>query len=527
MFILTGHGLSSTEDFEEIEIRVKSLEEGRQAESVTSQAVIKGQFNRIEALLENLHLKAEQVSKSVYQMTAETIQPQLKGNSTSKSEFVAANSPSSQVSFFMTVGSDGIEKYYGSSSMLMLIRDAGIGLQDRLNNPECLAETDTIDEAFRFLLDVSKIMFYSATQILDTQLNQGNEAITLPPESLVNALIQPFLQDFNSIYPMFDPQQLSDQAKKIYTSADIHNITLHSLWLNTLVSHTLSARCRSKVQDSNDRVMDTELLRPFMDNIRCAVSGLGRFFQPGIINVQTLVSLVRQAITRCLSDYGCVLTNFQCIFARDNFNIELAEFLLEQACHCARRMGLHRQDFLSEEDSSRYPEQRNIFWNLFILDKSIFFLAGKPCLLPGYDCDVQAPSPENNIPSQQYFSSRVDLAMIEEQIYTDLYSAKTQVQKGCEREDTVNRLCMKIQQWLDEHHEILSRCEFAPKDHYAQYLGLEQTIICGLCRVMVLRKSCAKVSAAKSLRVSREVMENLNTLAEKPDLQGKEASLRR
>ena len=215
-----------------------------------------------------------------------------------------------------------------------------------------------------------------------------------------------------------------------------------------------------------------------------------------------------------------------------------------------------------------FQERESLFWNLFVLDKNISFLTGKPCLLPSYDCDVQAPSPGTDNLSQQYFSSRVDLTIIQEQIvrqlsfsehnpplrqlfsldilctkhnfqnkdtdssffvrqYLRLYSADALRQENFQREESVNTLSRKLELWLQGHQELLSKTEFFVEGRFLQHLGLEQSILCDLYHVMVLRRSNQNANSAKCLGVSRNVMENLKNLAERRDLLGKEASLRR
>ena len=252
-----------------------------------------GRFDQIEALLESLHLKTEQVSKTVSEITAESIQSPSKEDSTSKVDFAAQSSQKRGNPGGVTLEAHGVEKYYGSSSMYMLVQDATIGLQHRLNNREQPVEIDANEEPFMALLDSSKMEFYSSIDTLDMKFNQDCEPIRLPPEGLMNALVESFLQDFNSIYPIFDPQCLSDQIKAVFISPEQHRTTVHPLWLNCLVAHTLSARCRSKLQGSSDRAMDAELLRPFRDNVRRSISGIERFSKPTLLNVQTLLLLVR------------------------------------------------------------------------------------------------------------------------------------------------------------------------------------------------------------------------------------------
>jgi hypothetical protein len=189
-------------------------------------------------------------------------------------------------------------------------------------------------------------------------------------------------------------------------------------------------------------------------------------------------------------------------------------------------MGLHRRGRHTNNDSS-LAERQNLFWSLFVIDKNLSLLTGKSARLPWYDCDVQLPQPGPSDLPQSYFVSRAKLAIIQEQVYSSLYSADAMRQTELAREQAIMRLSDKLQQWLHDHDRILSKKEFSVDEEPIQHVGLELLILCDMHVVMVCRQSRVAPNLTKCYHASRKVMEKLHKLVQKTEFRGKEASLRR
>jgi len=189
-------------------------------------------------------------------------------------------------------------------------------------------------------------------------------------------------------------------------------------------------------------------------------------------------------------------------------------------------MGLHRRGQHTTNDNS-LAERQNLFWSLFIIDKNLSLLTGKSARLPWYDCEVQLPEPSQSDLPQSYFVSRARLSIIQEQVYSSLYSADALRQTELVREQAIVRLSDKLQQWLHDHARLLSKKEFLGDKEPMQHLGLELSILCGMHLIMVCRQARTAASLNKCYQTSREVMEKLYQLAQRTELRGKEASLRR
>jgi hypothetical protein len=280
--------LCRAENLEEFEARVTSLED--KDGPVATARGLEGRLERIEDSLDHalstlgsLNLQTEEVSRAMKSNL--TVAP-----SSSHLDDIQNSAPPTNAKDigYVDMGGGDIEKYYGTSSMLTLMREAASGLD--------FPAQEQVNEVRQNLLSSSKGISSGFLGIADIKLNQTGLPAILPSEALVNALLRPFFEDVNSVYPIFDQSGLANQVKSIYASQTSYEKDVNCLTLNCLVSHTLSARCKSKVQDSSDRMADAELLRPFIESITRSFAGLGELQKPSLLNAQTLVSLVSEIL---------------------------------------------------------------------------------------------------------------------------------------------------------------------------------------------------------------------------------------
>lgn len=213
----------------------------------------------------------------------------------------------------------------------------------------------------------------------------------------------------------------------------------------------------------------------------------------------------------------------KCLFALDNFQIEVAELLMEYASHCAKAMGLHRQVHSSSPISGR----KNLFWTLFVLDKAIFFLTGKPFTLPSYDCGVPLPSSSSTDISERMFLARISLARIQERIYMNLYSAQATCQSANSHNNAVHQIEQDLQQWLISNQPLLSNTDVLPSHHPCYYVGPELLTLHGMCLIMVIRFNIDPAGDIKCLNETRATMARIQSLDQQTEIRGKEAALRR
>lgn len=179
--------------------------------------------------------------------------------------------------------------------MLLLVRDAGMALEQRLLNQTPL-DPDNQSQNMNVYARLSQSCqdaFRPFIHSDHTDLSHDDQQMTLPPEGLVKTLVQPFFEQINPIFPIFESSdQVEGYIKKAYTETDNQPDIALYLILNCITLHSLSAKYRNTPQDTSEKNMDSELLKPFLINLRRAFRDTNRILKPRIMNVQALASFV-------------------------------------------------------------------------------------------------------------------------------------------------------------------------------------------------------------------------------------------
>jgi hypothetical protein len=130
--------------------------------------------------------------------------------------------------------------------------------------------------------------------------------------------------------------------------------------------------------------------------------------------------------------------------------------LTAAASRLAYSIGLHRnlKDFgLSQAEIT---ERKNVFWIVYLLDKSVALRLGHPSMMNDDDIGIGLPD-EDGIQIQRYdgsltygiFRYQVQLARLESRIHSDLYSARAQNRPALDRLRTVGELDKALLEWRD------------------------------------------------------------------------------
>lgn len=204
------------------------------------------------------------------------------------------------------------------------------------------------------------------------------------------------------------------------------------------------------------------------------------------------------------------------------------ETLFAQACQLSKSIGLHHA-VSRHGTASRYleTERQNLFWSLFIVDvsypgdlfdgswlfltltslqKHASLIAGKPCLLPSYDCSVPLPTDED------HFTARVRLAHIHEELYRNLYSAEV---RRIGRE-SINRRGEKIgrrlRSWAVQHEHVLAPTGPGPISSPKKYCAMELRYALSTCWVLIQRRivtAQSRITRLEHARASLTLFEEL------------------
>lgn len=197
------------------------------------------------------------------------------------------------------------EQYYGSSSLVSLLGEINSLLQalvkdnaDRALDDDGPIPNQSLTECVTIIENISK---YS---VVDDRMDLSSDGLplALPTKGLLDALIEPYFSEINCILPIFRKQKVCEAIRKEY-EANTHKtngawlLCFNSMIVQTLEARSLSSQTRSSTDDWSIRAyssaIEVELLRPFLINTKRGLDRLERFLEPKLVNVQALISMVR------------------------------------------------------------------------------------------------------------------------------------------------------------------------------------------------------------------------------------------
>ncbi|MCJ1377769.1 hypothetical protein MMC17_000865 [Xylographa soralifera] len=328
-------------------------------------------------------------------------------------------------------------QYYGATSLASLARQIHSCLQELVRNNEdsLMSNSDTglIENSLRQCV----ILMEDMAKSLDTERQfQGSDSqpLDLPPQRLLEAFVEPFFSKVNWLLPIFRRSTIAEYLHQTYDSG---NEADHArmLCLNNILLLGLNSNPTSQGQNATGNALEAELIRPFQLNFRRGLNKLERLLEPGLANVQALLSM--------------------CVIAERNLHCRQASLLIHQACFVAKSMGLHQQGTASGDQSSEEALERNcVFWALYVMDKTISTSLGIPCCLPSFDCDVSLPENDPTNPYLKHWIARIEVATIQEDTYQSLYSTQACRRGESERKTQIARLDRKLALWSDKNNHL-------------------------------------------------------------------------
>jgi Fungal specific transcription factor domain len=177
------------------------------------------------------------------------------------------------------------------------------------------------------------------------------------------------------------------------------------------------------------------LISRFFYNAWIAFDDVALFLTPRLINVQALLTMA--AVAQEISKPG------------------LCWMLLCHACRLGQAIGLHRKSELSQfADPREYEERKWVFWNLYIMDKTLSMAFGRTICLPDSDIDVDYPAEDPSV-HWSLFTGWVWLAKIQSQVYQRLYSATAIQISDEERHVAAMELDHDLRWWWTEKGKLL------------------------------------------------------------------------
>ncbi|OQE26069.1 hypothetical protein PENFLA_c007G03850 [Penicillium flavigenum] len=256
----------------------------------------------------------------------------------------------------------------------------------------------------------------------------------LPPKDEIISLVNDYLQQFNSLVPIFQPSSLlslcdDDNLQGIFNSP--------GRWASLNVALAMGYMLR--IENNSSVHIDRQKGWFFMKNALGVLNDLC-FGLPDLWAVQALLGMV--------------------LFLLGTLSSQPCGYLISSVVQICHQIRLER----SENESGLCPEEveqrRRIFWIAYCLDKEISLRAGIPIAQRDDDMDVLLPTevPLDNIgimpttdrqETFNVFRSTCELALIKSQVHKHLYSVAAGANPPVEVAASVAMLDEKLQQWKD------------------------------------------------------------------------------
>lgn len=150
-------------------------------------------------------------------------------------------------------------------------------------------------------------------------------------------------------------------------------------------------------------------------------------------------------------------------------NPEPASMLVAAALRLAQAMNLHRECSDPDLTKSQAETRRRVFWKVYVLDKDISLRTVRPFSQDDDDMDVRLPS-NTSLEScnVDLFNYRIGLAVIQGQVYKQLYSIQAGRRTEIERAVAAQELSSLLSYWKSsaqlespEDSTMLSGCQIS------------------------------------------------------------------
>ncbi|KAL2866026.1 fungal specific transcription factor domain-containing protein [Aspergillus lucknowensis] len=256
----------------------------------------------------------------------------------------------------------------------------------------------------------------------------------LPSKEETSSLLYEYLQNFNSLCPLFEQAKLVSLFKQNQADLDVA-LRAPALWASVNVVLALGIAFRTKERTSAQAEHQRSWL--FIKNAFSAFHDLC-LGQPDLWSVQALLGMA--------------------VFFLGTMSAEPCNFLVAAAVHMSHQIGLGTRDDRVALSAQEREHRRNIFWIAYCLDREVSLRFGKPPAQSDDDMNIGLPAvPVSGsgqvIPTMNrhndfnIFRAQCQLATIKGQLYKDLYSAAARDRPLGEIMASVGALDDKLQDW--------------------------------------------------------------------------------
>ncbi|KAF1849108.1 uncharacterized protein K460DRAFT_278392 [Cucurbitaria berberidis CBS 394.84] len=273
--------------------------------------------------------------------------------------------------------------------------------------------------------------------------NKSTKSMMLPPLEQVLPVVELYLQDFNSVLPLFHADALLQLVRDCYSVgplqrdpvvwAAIHVVLALARRYNLVASHNVPslAACLSRAESVLSRVVlgDIQLL-----------------------NIQVLVGMVM-------------------LLLEVSQDLKPALVLIATTIRLAHSIGLHDQAYSTHLGSAHVRQRAGVFWLAYILDKDLSMRSKQPSIQIDDDINLDLPSPTilqhnedtskindtndstgvittaDGAVKMNYLTARILLATVQGGVYDYIYSTRSRKHSPEERSHALQSVACALDQW--------------------------------------------------------------------------------
>ncbi|KAL7944561.1 fungal-specific transcription factor domain-containing protein [Trichoderma barbatum] len=244
----------------------------------------------------------------------------------------------------------------------------------------------------------------------------------LPTKAVALELIEETFSNYNRFLPLFHEEDFLREFQLKYSTSNPGDA---GWW--ACLNVVLSIAHRLRAIRTLDPTQEHILAFGYVQNALSVVSELN-------------VSDRSLSAVQALAGMACILQGTP--------DPEPAAMLVAAALRLAQAMNLHRECSSPGLTESQAEKRRRVFWKVYILDKDISLRTGRPFGQDDDDMDVRLPSNAGLEPDNlDLFNCRIGLALVQGQVYKQLYSVRAGRQTATQRAIAAQELSSLLSYW--------------------------------------------------------------------------------
>ncbi|KAF4341532.1 hypothetical protein FBEOM_4577 [Fusarium beomiforme] len=245
-----------------------------------------------------------------------------------------------------------------------------------------------------------------------------------------------FLNTFNSVLPLFDPDVLLRLVGETYALQPRQRDPVAWGAINVVLAMALQQMPENNSIDSQYGTTEEYLNQA--QSVLWAIT----LSETHLLNIQTLVGMA--------------------MLLQTGHDSTPALVIISAAMRLIHKVGLHNRAFSEHLSSTERRQHARVFWLAYIVDKDLSLRAQQPSIQLDEDIDLDFPMPVIGVgdgsragivttfdgtTTMDYFLARVQLASIQGDIYDHLYSARAWKRTPEERRIKRENIVLALNNW--------------------------------------------------------------------------------